>query len=208
MLKPPKSFKIAGIGSAALLALVACGTGAVEASDSPGRERGFGDASGSAPFPSRASPADERLNSSNDGTDFEPCGALSDEELESLGVDPNSVKDAASVVGQSLRGCDWRYVEPPGLMLSQFVGNAVGGIGERKQVPSSLGDTWLPDTKINGRVVGLRTQQRGGECATFVESGEAVVITMVLDMPPALPDTDLCALALRFTEATIDKMPL
>lgn len=60
---------------------------------------GCGGAESNAP-----TPAPGRANAGNDGTSFEPCSAVSDEQLRAFGVDPSTWSDI-SMSDDGLRGC-------------------------------------------------------------------------------------------------------
>jgi hypothetical protein len=150
-----------------------------------------------------------RWSSANDGTDYEPCTALTADELSALGIDPGTVRDAAGTDGQTLRGCDWRYQSSGRQLwgLAQIVGNSpsLAADKSKKSVPT---DVWLDDRLIDGRRVGVHHFSSNGDCDTYVQSGRAAINTIVtyngLPLPPI---EDICAKAIEFTEATIGKMP-
>ena len=148
----------------------------------------------------------ERWNDGNDGTTYEPCTALTPNELKSAGIDPKSAKDAAVVDGQSLRGCDWLLLPPnPTLIgISQIVINSQNLETYKKK--NSI-DTWRPDREIHGRQVGI-VDSRAGDCSTYVQSRKSAIITLG---QPGIGDSDskdeLCESALRFTATTIDRIP-
>ncbi|WP_372477246.1 DUF3558 domain-containing protein [Gordonia liuliyuniae] len=160
------------------------------------------------PFQTRHS---RRWNSANDGTAYEPCTALSQEQLAELGIRASTAADAAGTNGQTLRGCDWRYAGGDfdnHWSLSQFVGNSPG-LATSKERRSGGINQWLPDEVISGRQVGVHIYTTGDQCDTYVQSGQASVITMVTHYGrPQPPISEICDRALAFTRATIDKMPL
>ncbi|WP_423131146.1 DUF3558 family protein [Gordonia malaquae] len=151
-----------------------------------------------------------RWNSGNDGTHYEPCTALSAKELETLGINPGSASDAAGTDGQTLRGCDWDYagdIELEHWTVSQIVGNSSGLVSDKNRHAGSH-DLWLEDQFINGRTIGVHAMISGSQCDTNVQSGNAIVTTLV--MYSGLKDQPLSALcerAITFTRATIDRMP-
>lgn len=153
-----------------------------------------------------------RWNSANDGTDYEPCTALSKQELSEIGVDQGSVKDAAGTDGQTLRGCAWKYLNELDSVsrwrISQFVGNSAS-LKDDKERRSGSFESWLPDVSVAGRVVGVHQTRSGDNCDTYVQSGLAAVSTLVTFSGPTLPPpSEICDRALEFTRATISKMPL
>nr|WP_269462520.1 DUF3558 family protein [Gordonia insulae] len=148
----------------------------------------------------------KRWNSANDGTSYEPCTVGADR-LVSLGIDPDSARDAATVDGQTLRGCDWDYFPPKSEFLSiyQIVGNSESL--DWYKVQNRIGSNWLPDEVINGRRVGVASDKSGG-CLTYVQSGTAGVVTgSGYGLLPSLPEKEICGYALDLTRATIDKIP-
>lgn len=151
----------------------------------------------------------KRWNAANDGTDYEPCTALSREVLMSVGVDPDSVLDAAGTDGQTARGCKWQYADPgrrDRWVVIQIVGNSPGLAVEKRSVSSSA-DRWLPDIGIAGRVVGVHYREFGSMCETYVQSGSAAVSTIVTTHDELAESNEICDRAIAFTRATIDKIP-
>ena len=66
---------------------------------------------------------------------------------------------------------------------------------------------WLPDTEIDGRVVGVGSLS-SGDCFTYVQSQDSGVITGIgFSSLPNPPLTEICQRAIDLTEATIDKIP-
>ena len=153
----------------------------------------------------------QRWNPGNNGTDYEPCTALSAEEISSLGLDPNTVSDAANVDGQTARGCTWLAKPPIGhdLYFNQTVGNSKSLEPYKykyKYKYRNLG-TWRPDVYIKGRQVGIEEDGFGG-CTTYVQSGKAGVITSTTSSGEREQTLEeRCNWVISFTEATIDKMP-
>ena len=161
----------------------------------------------SLPFETRHS---NRWNGRNDGTTYEPCTALLDQGLLALGIDPSSVRDAAGTDGQTLRGCRWEYRDlnsDGAWSVSQIVANAEG-IEAVKRIRSSESEIWRDDVVVGGRTIGVLTRPTVGNCGTYVQSGRAVVNTIVFNHgdPPVSMDA-LCERALEFTRATLDQMP-
>ncbi|WP_431309371.1 DUF3558 family protein [Gordonia sesuvii] len=99
-----------------VLAVSACGSNDVTRSESSASMSGTPtdkirqtDDSGS-PLPF-ANQFPARWNESNDGTSYEPCTAMDSDTADEIGIDFSSVKDAATVSGQTLRGCEWDYAD-------------------------------------------------------------------------------------------------
>ena len=149
----------------------------------------------------------DRWNPANSGSTYEPCTALSKSDLLSLGLDPNSVKDAAVVDGQTARGCSWFSVPPTAgdLYVHQTVGNSPSLQAYKKKYKNIA--VWRSDLMINGRQVGLEEDVMGG-CTTYVQSAGAGVVTGTTSSGNRkLSLDDQCARALEFTRATIVGIP-
>ena len=148
----------------------------------------------------------ERWNSSNDGTPYEPCTAISQVDAESAGLDPTSVADAAAVSGQTLRGCRWIFVGSgaTGWSADQVVAD-FESLDEYKKDNSDF--DWFDDVSVDGRTVGVASAT-GRNCFTYVQSKSSGVTTGVMfigtDRPPL---TEICQRAIDLTKATIDKIP-
>lgn len=151
-----------------------------------------------------------RWNRANDGTEYEPCTALTDGQLEALGVAPSTVGDSAGTNGQTARGCYWVYAQRESeweWTVTQIVGNSPS-LGSDKRRKRSSFDIWMDDIEIEGRTVGLHRLRDGRDCDTYVQSGRAAVTTLVIRHgPPGHPIEEICARAIEFTKATIGKMP-
>lgn len=151
-----------------------------------------------------------RWSINNDGTSYEPCTQVPAEVVRDFGLDPGSVRDAAASDFQTARGCEWTLLEDGRSSLSQYVGNILrpeDGL-EGHKARNSVGSTWLPDTEISGRTV-LVESMGSGECAVYVRSGDAVVITSLTIFgfnPP--PIEQVCGTATDFLRATISQIPL
>ncbi|MGC5258457.1 DUF3558 family protein [Gordonia sp. DT218] len=148
----------------------------------------------------------DRWNSANSGTAYEPCNA-DDESLIHIGIDPQTIEDAATVNGQTLRGCNWHYSPEESEFLSayQIVGNSESL--NWYKVQNRVGSNWHPDITINGRTVGIASDKSGG-CMTYVQSGTAGVVTgSGYGLLPSLPENEICGYAIDLTRATIDKIP-
>lgn len=149
-----------------------------------------------------------RWNRGNDGTTYEPCTAVTPQTLQSLGLDPSTVEDGASVDGQTARGCQWDALPPisDAVNLGQSVGNSksLAAYKEKNRVAAN----WYPDITIENRRVGVMDQGAGG-CLTYVQSGDSGIVTSVLSMGlQKIPLDEQCELAVKLTRATISQMPL
>lgn len=150
-----------------------------------------------------------RWNRGNDGTSYEPCTALTVGDLRALGIDPSTVRDSAKTNGQTLRGCDWDYMDSVlrgTWFVAQIVGNAPG-LAEEKRMTASDTSVWRDDVLVDGRVVGVLTRPRAGNCTTYVQSGRAAVNTIVFHHNRMADMDEMCNRALEFTRATIGQMP-
>ncbi|MGW5522364.1 DUF3558 family protein [Gordonia sp. NPDC003950] len=147
----------------------------------------------------------ERWSNLNDGSAYEPCTALDSEEVASLGLDPDSVSDAALANYQTARGCGWQFTEANTSTLSQGVGNDLPL--RRYKEKYAVNINWLYDTTISGRTVTVGQQKGLHSCMTAVQSGSAIVTTIVIISVNPPPTPEICAKAIAFTRATIDKMP-
>lgn len=146
-----------------------------------------------------------RWSDLNDGSTYEPCTALTDIELSKLGVDPLSVRDSAVANHQTARGCRWNLLSSRTSLAYQDVGNGPPLV-QYKYKTSSLID-WYQNVEIGGRTVAVGVRKRQPSCTTHVQSGRAIVTTSI-SIPVNSPGLDqICAKAIAFTKATIDKMP-
>ena len=94
--------------------------------------------------------------------------------------------------------------------IAQFVGNIrqpERGLDGYKTM-NSAGKTWYPDTSINARRA-LVASTGPGACSVYVQSGDAVVVTLVskFEIPPA-PTEEVCKTASDFLKATLEQIPL
>lgn len=148
-----------------------------------------------------------RWNRSNDGTQYEPCTGPSPEILDSIGIDASTARDAGTVDGQSLRGCEWMLrMTPPNQQwrASQFVINSQSLNAYKDKYKD---EKWRPNSIVDGREVGITTSEVDG-CWTYVQSQAAGVITQVSYFgEPQPPTDDLCNRAMQLTRATISKIP-
>ncbi|MGK2379011.1 DUF3558 domain-containing protein [Gordonia tangerina] len=148
----------------------------------------------------------KRWNASNDGTPYEPCTAVDREVAAEIGLDFSTSKDAASVSGQTLRGCRWQYIDED---VSGWRANQVIGDFESLESYKAMNEvfTWLPEIQIDGRRVGV-AHQNDFSCFTYVQSGGSGVVTEALYTGnPNPPLTEICQRAIDLTKATIDKIP-
>ncbi|NMO04308.1 DUF3558 family protein [Gordonia sp. TBRC 11910] len=151
-----------------------------------------------------ASTFPNRWNQGNDGTEYEPCVAVTGAVAERLGLDPASIEDAATVDHQTARGCRWRDHEKSPWSVSQIVGNQAS-LAAYKSQNRSL--TWRPDLEISGRQVAV-SEINSTTCVTHVQSSGAGVSTLAQYISANAPPIDeICDRAIAFTRATIDKMP-
>ncbi|MGC4963897.1 DUF3558 family protein [Gordonia sp. DT101] len=196
-------------GCALLLLLAGCtssteGMGVPASSQpAPNGPRQMDDAGKELPFENNYL---QRWNPSNDGTAYEPCTALTPPELAGLGIDAGSVTDAATVDGQSLRGCTWRRLPPAerDWRVAQILGNSTSIEQYKDKYRTNV---WRPDLSISGRTVGVMLDS-GDSCWTYVQSGEAGVLTKASYFSlPRKPYSELCDVAIDLTRATIDKIP-
>ncbi|WJG15727.1 DUF3558 family protein [Gordonia sp. Swx-4] len=150
----------------------------------------------------------DRWSSNNDGTSYEPCTQVPEEVVRRFGLDVESVGDVAGSNFQTARGCQWSYTNNELSFLSQFVGDLdrpQGGLSAHKEEYAAT--SWHPDIEIKGRRVILGSTGPS-DCAAYVQSGEAVVITNVVlieQNPP--PIEAVCASAADFLRSTIDGIP-
>lgn len=171
--------------------------------DAAGQVRQVDDEGRQLPFETEFS---ERWNQSNDGTPYEPCTAPSTEQLLALRLDPDSAADAATVNGQTLRGCHWGYRPPidSGWSLAQSVGD-YESIADYSRTRSP-GEA-RPIIGIDERDVGVFVSESGG-CWTYVQSRRSGVITLSVYVGLPEPPTSLtCQRAIDFTRAAINKIP-
>ncbi|UVF77638.1 DUF3558 family protein [Gordonia mangrovi] len=148
----------------------------------------------------------KRWNSSNDGTTYESCTSVTESTAISQGLDPASVKDAATVNGQTLRGCAWKFADPEMRNWSahQMVAD-FSGLEQYRRDNSFF--EWFPDSQISGRTVGIASLN-AGDCFTYVQSmGSGVITGITVGSLPKPPLTEICQRAIDLTKATIDKIP-
>ncbi|WP_414652029.1 MULTISPECIES: DUF3558 family protein [Gordonia] len=146
-----------------------------------------------------------RWSNGNDGTTYEPCTAATESILIANNLDPSSARDAAAADHQTARGCIWSLSDRRLASLSQFVGNQ-SDLDTYKQMNAQF-VAWRADISMSGRRVAVATTPSIPECATFVRSGDAIVVsdlTISIDAPPI---DEICDKAIAFTRATIDQMP-
>ncbi|MBD0020326.1 DUF3558 domain-containing protein [Gordonia pseudamarae] len=144
-----------------------------------------------------------RWSANNNGTSYEPCTALNDAELTSLGLDPTTVEDAALANHQTARGCIWKY-------FGKFMGGISQSTGNRPTFEYELTDTeWYIrsyTTTIGGRLM-IVNYWNWASCFTIVKVENARVTTSVTRSLTQTPEAELCNLAIEFTKLTIPKMP-
>lgn len=123
-----------------------------------------------------------------------------------VGIDITSTKDAATVSGQTLRGCRWDYegTELTGWTASQVVAN-FAGLQAYKEDNSTF--SWRPDIELNGRQIGVASMN-SFNCFTYMQSRDSGVVTEVMYIgEPKPPLDEICQRAIDLTKATIDKIP-
>ena len=147
----------------------------------------------------------DRWSSNNNGTPYEPCTAVSADTLRRFNLDPTTAKDAAVANHQTIRGCDWEFVDTRSDSLVQTVGNGPS-LGEYRAKNESA-FIFLPDTTVNGRRVLRFAIGESSECSAAVQSGTAQVITTVFVFENEPPRDQLCEIPVNFLRATIDKIP-
>ncbi|NDZ93274.1 DUF3558 domain-containing protein [Streptomyces sp. SID6673] len=148
----------------------------------------------------------DRWNSSNDGTSYEPC-TVDKRKLTGIGIDASSVRDAAIVDGQSLRGCRWKYLPPKTTFQDIYQAVVNSESLEWYKIHNSIGNIWLPDRVVDGRSVGTASDKSGG-CIAYLQSGAAAVITGAsYNLTPSLPVPEICGYVIDMVTATIDKIP-
>ncbi|MGW6035048.1 DUF3558 family protein [Gordonia terrae] len=150
-----------------------------------------------------------RWSINNDGSPYEPCTQIAPEVIQGSGLVVASVKDAAASDFQTIRGCEWAYLDDELSSLSQIVGNIIdpdAGLEGHKALNSAATE-WFPDREIRNRrvLVGSITPS---DCAVYVRSGDAVVVTSVTRFDIDRPSTErICDMAVEFLQATIDGIP-
>lgn len=160
------------------------------------------------PLPFRTEYAN-RWSINNNGTTYEPCTQIADNIVKQFGLQSDSVADVAGSDFQTARGCRWKYSDGMS-SIAQFVGNIrqpERGLDGYKAM-NSAGKTWYPDTSINARRV-LVASTGPGACSVYLQSGDAVVVTLVSKFEiPAAPTEEVCKTASDFLNATLEQIPL
>ncbi|MGV9478297.1 DUF3558 family protein [Gordonia aichiensis] len=147
----------------------------------------------------------QRWSKGNDGTSYEPCTAATSAILVANGLDPSSARDAAAADHQTARGCNWSFVDRRLATLSQIVGNQPKLDVYKKNNSTSV--AWMSDISAADRRVAVGVTPSISECATFVQSGSAIVVTSAMFVHNPPPIAEICDKAIAFTRATIDQMP-
>ncbi|SIS16573.1 DUF3558 family protein [Williamsia sterculiae] len=144
----------------------------------------------------------KRWNSANNGTPYEPCNALTPASLLASKILPETIQDAASVDGQTIRGCMWDRTST-GAGFSQVVVNSASLTAYKHNEP----DNFLADIEQNGRTIGVATSAT--QCFTYVQSYRSGVITAFY-MGSVNPESyeELCQNAIRFTRANLQRIPI
>ena len=145
----------------------------------------------------------DRWNPSNNGTDYEPCTAFTTAELDELGVASSSIRDAATVDGQSLRGCRWYYRESRDWVADQLVIN----YRSRAEYLASNPDFAVNyEVNIDGITVGV-IEDSTDACFTYIQSGRAAILTSAAShVKPAPPRGQICQRAIALTQLTLKKI--
>ncbi|UPG66351.1 MULTISPECIES: DUF3558 family protein [Gordonia] len=150
-----------------------------------------------------------RWSINNDGSPYEPCTQVPTEVLRNFGLNPSSVSDAAASDFQTARGCEWTFVDDNLSAISQYVGDIVhpqDGLDGHKALNSS-GTEWFSDLVMQGRRV-LVGSIAPSDCAVYVRSGDAVVVTSVIKFGGDAPSTaQICREAADFLKSTISRIP-
>jgi len=145
-----------------------------------------------------------RWSKNNNGTSYEPCTALTNDDLASVGVDPSSAEDVALADHQTARGCLWRYVGNNMGRISQATGN-------RPSFEENIRDRgWYKisyNLTVGDRLVLVNSRDRF-TCMTTVKSAHSPVHTTVIQTSHPPETSKLCARAISFTKLTIPEMPL
>lgn len=149
-----------------------------------------------------------RWSTNNDGTPYEPCTTVSESALASIGLDSESVSDAAVADHQTVRGCDWDFRGRRLSYAAQTVGNKAGSgaadLAGYKRVFSDF--RWFPDRMLNSRTIALFSLGPN-HCATILSAGRAFVVTTVGLNRTDRDVSENCELAFAFTRATIGQIP-
>ncbi|NNG98907.1 DUF3558 family protein [Gordonia araii] len=146
-----------------------------------------------------------RVNPGNDGSSYEPCAEANRNDLEQLGWEWSTRRDAALVDKQTARGCVWKDSSAGSRWtLSQVVGNSPSLTAYRR---TNSDFDWQPDQTVGGRTVAVYVMD-SSTCVTRVQSQRAGVNTIVsYNSLPAPPISEICSRAIAFTRATISRMP-
>ncbi len=148
----------------------------------------------------------KRWNSSNDGTPYEPCTAVDQDVADEVGLDLSTTADAASVSGQTLRGCSWDYAGEiiGGWNANQIVADFQSLESYKRNNPNF---TWRENIVVNDRIVGIASLNQTS-CFTYVQSNDSGVSTgAAYHTLPAPTLDEVCERAIELTRATIDKIP-
>ncbi|WP_338155878.1 DUF3558 domain-containing protein [Gordonia alkanivorans] len=172
----------------------------------PGQVRQADDAGNRLPF---VTPFPNRWNSNNDGTQYEPCTAVTTDTLRRSGLVPESVVDVAKSDFQTARGCRWRFEGKQRSALSQSVGNLSDSEKDvlDYKVKNLRTMDWYPNLTIDGRTV-IVGSLNDLECTASVQSGNAVVGTTVVRLGGENEPMDtMCQSAVDFLRSTLPQIP-
>ncbi|GAA1481180.1 hypothetical protein GCM10009624_16200 [Gordonia sinesedis] len=150
----------------------------------------------------------DRWSANNAGTDYEPCTAVTRAILQEFNLDPSSVNDAADANRQTIRGCDWTFLNDTANTISQYVGgNGELTLNEYRDKQMGRSDELMPNMVINKRPV-LRIRNIAlGQCTVVIQSGGARVFTTLFVYHNRPSPDRLCDVPVRFLRTMIDKIP-
>lgn len=159
-------------------------------------------ASHTAAVPSSAVAATTSATDAVKGTTFDPCGAVTDADLNAWKVDPASVRDAHAVLwGQNVRGCVW---DGPQWGIKVY---AVDGKLSNFKVPDESNDRQEPIT-VGSRSGWLLHTKNGLSCTVVLPSQAALAAAQVdLDSDLTKQRYDQCPLAVQIATQIEPKIP-
>lgn len=136
------------------------------------------------------------------GTTFDPCGAVTDEDLIIWKVDPASRRDAHTVLGgDRVRGCVW---DGPQWGIRVY---AVDGKASNFDVPNEFDDRHEHIT-VGSRSGWLMHTKNGLSCTVVLPAQQAFAATQVdLDMELTHQRYDQCPLAVEIATRIEPKIP-
>lgn len=150
----------------------------------------------------------DRWSANNAGTDYEPCTAVTPAILREFNLNPSSVNDAADANHQTIRGCDWTFLDDAANTISQYVGgNGELTLNEYRDKQRGGFDELMPDMTIKDRPVLRMRNIELGQCTVVIQSGGARVFTTLFVYHNRPPPNQLCDVPVRFLRTMIDKIP-